>query len=238
MAARTVTAIADVSDRSAELQSAIREQLIEWREKAMALWELTARIGATLAQAYKQVDPEAWTDWLDELGLSPYGAFVLMRAQRYPELMRQHKPGSLEAMSRLLPQGQGTAYDREQAGLARQFHEGGMSKSELRVRFGVSDQTLTRWLDPERHKRDRQRRAARERDARERRDQQKTARRQAAVKSHGGQAAVAYEHIRKAAEALNNAATDAAGERRQSLNHSLTATYQAEDALMKALGIE
>lgn len=214
----------------------LKRELRAWHEKAMEMWDVTARIGGLLHQAYKTIPETDWPGWLDQVGLTSYAAFCFMKAERYPELMREHKPGSLNAIQRLLPQGQGTAYDAEQAACARRLHDGGMTRRELEVYFGASRGTIVRWLDPEGWaQRQEQRRLARMR--RELKDHDaRQKKRLAAIKSKDGPGPVAYEHVRKAEEALQRALDDATDrDTRRDYDAALQALYRAEDALVKAL---
>lgn len=225
---------------TAESQLALRGLLEEWYDQAAKLWELTAKIGQRLVEAHKQVPDEDWPDWLRAIGLNPYAAFVFMRATRYPELMHKHQPGSLEAVARLLPQGQGAAFDAEQAALARQLHEAGMSKAKLQLNMGVSAPTVLRWLDPDGYakseERKRERRRLREGAATAERER----RRQAALKARGGPGALAYQHIRAAAGALDEAWREAqpGTDVRRYYGDALDALYKAQDRVFAGEGIK
>lgn len=225
---------------TAETQIALRGLLDDWYEQAAKLWELTAKIGQKLVEAHKRVPEEDWPAWLRAIGLNPYAAFVFMRATRYPDLMREHQPGSLEAVARLLPQGQGAAFDAEQATLARRLHEAGMSKAKLQVHMGVSPVTLRRWLDPEgyaeRDERKRERRRLREGAAAAERER----RRQAALKAKGGPGSLAYQHIRAAAGALDEAwrGAPAGTDLRRHYGNALDALYKAQDQVFAGEGIK
>jgi hypothetical protein len=225
-----------------DLAGVILEELKRWHDQATALWEITARIGLALRQAYRQLGEDDWAGWLEELHLTPYQAFLFMRAERYPDLMRRDKPASLDAISRLLPQGQGQAYDQEQARLAQRLHDGGMTRRDLRTRFGVSQTTLTRWLDPERYAQEQ----ARARESlvrrRERLDQEAQRRREAAMKAKGGPSSRAYQDLRRAIVATDEAARDAHNrgnlDEKQALDQALAALYRAEDKLAEAHGVQ
>lgn len=161
-----------------------------------------------------------------------------MRATRYPELMERHRPENLEAVARLLPQGQGSAFDAEQAELARRLRDGGMGKEKLRVHMGASPGTLRRWLDPEGHAKSIEQKAERERLRRDASTEQRERRRMAALKAKGGATALAANHIQVAVTAVDEEWRTAQDrERRSALGAALDTLYKAKDKLMLAEGI-
>lgn len=220
-----------------ELQLRLREQLADWQSRAMELWELTAAIGATIEQAYRSMDYSEWREWLGAEGLSPYVGFCFMRATKYPELMREHQPGSLEKVRALLPQGQGTAFDAEMARTARTMHEAGMPVSQIRVHFAVSRMTVKRWVDPDGWERDQAKKRERAHQLREEQAERKRRELDRLAKAEGGPVSVSYGQVRKAAQALQVAmdAEDVSRERRAALRIAMEALHRCEDEIGKAL---
>jgi hypothetical protein len=220
-----------------ERQEALRGLLDAWYEQAQKLWEITAKIGDELIAAKKALGDENWPAWLTAIGLSPYQAFVFMRSSRYPELMRLHRPENMEAVSRLLPQGQGEAFDAEQAALARRLSGSGMARGKLRVYMGVSDMTLTRWLDPDRYAKRLEKSAERQRLRRGALEDQRERRRVAALKAKGGPMALAYSQVQASISTVDAAWREATpgSDDRRGYSSALDALYKAKDKLL-ALG--
>jgi transposase len=221
------------------VQGELKVLLDDWYSQARKLWELTARIGAVLVERHRKVPDEDWSAWLAAIGLTPYAAFVFMRATKYPELMTHHQPSNLEAVARLLPQGHGEAFDAEQAALARRLHDAGLSKAKIRAHMCVSMNTLDRWIDPDawakrlerarRHERARVDAAARERDRR----------RSAALKAKGGPGALAYSQVLAAVATLDEAwrAAPLRSAERKQYGAALDELYRAKDKILTAEGI-
>lgn len=226
-----------------EIEAHLARLLEEWRQQAMRLWELTAMIGGVLQRAYTEVGEAGWISWVDANGLTPWGAFLFMRAEKYPQLMREHKPGSLEAISRLLPPGQGMAYDAEQAACARRLADGGMTRNALSVHLGVSKQTLTRWLEPEKWRRQqdehRERARAKEDQARARDEaaqQRELAKRVARASKPAAEAYAAAERFQ---DIIGRAHAEATGREARRQWAEAGAHYRKmRDAIVEALGEE
>lgn len=219
-------------------QGALRSLLAEWHTQAADLWELTAKIGAKLVEEYEHLADEDWIPWLSTIGLRPFEAFVFMRATRYPELVQANPPESPAAIARLLPQGQGTAFDAEQAALARRLHDAGMTEPKLRGLMGCSKNTLLRWLDPNEYARKAQQQVDADRLRRNAVTEERERRRNAALKAKGGPSALAASHVQVAVSALDEEwRTTKDPERHRVLGAAIDALYKAKDKLMLAEGI-
>jgi hypothetical protein len=231
MAADVMTAVVDE-------QAELKQLLDQWHRAARELWEITAIVGQRLEERYRAIPSERWAQWLSEVGLTPFQAFLFMRATRYPELMNEHRPMNLTAINRLLPQKQGEAFDAEQAEMARRMFEAGMSREQLRLNMGASPMTLTRWLDPEAHAIALQKQADRHAKRRDAMREEKRRRREAALRAKGGPGALAYQHLRRAAVALDEAwRAELDKEAKRAYSAALTAIYAAEDKVVRAEGI-
>lgn len=217
--------LADLSD-----DELLAELLRRWHEQALAMWKLTAQIGDILKRHHDQLPEDEWPVWLQERGLTLFAGYVFLRAREYPNLLHDHKPQSLADVQRWLPPlVEGAAYDREMMARARRLHESGMSKRNLRINLGVSDQTLMRWLEPDRYAQRKEREAEKRAEAARRVEQREQQAFLRSLKLRSREAAVAQELAIKLSQALD------AGGRSVSDRESRAAF---NEAYAHAMGIE
>lgn len=197
------------------------------------------RAGELLIEAKEIVPFGQWDKWLaercaTEWNLSLEWARSYMRIARNRELIEDNQIESLAAARRFLTvSGVGDSrvdpVKRTEAVVLRQQ---GLKQQEIADKLGVSQGTITRWLDPAKEKKYKEtyRRtwiAARQALKRE------TAKRQA--REIGGDLGEAYSLLRRCLDSLERAAADHDSDTRREIRSAMHSMYNAEDALNRAL---
>lgn len=203
------------------------------------------RAGDALLEARKQVKPGGWTDWLiDNFNAPPATAKYYVRMATYKDLLRAEGVTSLEQARhyiRGLP-----AIDRvsrsvatpELVAEARRLRDADISFGQIAEILGVSATTVQKWLDPELARRQREAAKRWKVEKRQQAEEVRRRRRDAAVRKVGGSVADSYSLLRKTAQALDRAERETEQrEVRAAVKAALAKVYNAEDEIVKALGI-
>jgi hypothetical protein len=206
--------------------------------------------GKLLLEAKGRIPDGTWTEWLDaNFDGSKTTANVYVRFARHEQFLVGRGLSLKEAETRLLGMGRRPNYGEGAAapifppalrdeGIA--MLEAGASTREVARALGVSKSTVHWWTNPERARARLKAQAARRRAASAAlREQRRRRQRDEAARRAGGSIAESYSLIRRLTQQLDTAISEAGdGEARQALNGALRRMHEAEDEVVRALGVE
>jgi transcriptional regulator with XRE-family HTH domain len=186
-----------------------------------------------------------WRRWLEaNFNGSVPMATACMRFATYRDLIAAEgittiKPA--EAYLRGLPRvgaEDDKRYGEQVRAEARRLRAQGLAQREIGRLLGVTHQTVYRWTNPDGEKLHNERAAAKHRQKIEAAKAKRQAERDRVMRKIGGSVAETYALIRKTAQALDRAEKEAADrEVRAALRNAQAKLYNAEDAIVRALGI-
>lgn len=217
-------------------------------EHLLALEAANATLGHALAAgdallaAQAQMPPGEWTEWLDsKWQYARETAYCYMRLAHYRDELPHGATGINEAMKALSGRAQRISRraPEELRDQAKSLRNDGLSLAEIGRILGVSQSSVSHWVDPALARAARDREHARRRQRQAEQAALRRERTESRIHAHGQGIDEAYSRIRKTAQALDAAivsATDPAI--RKALRQSLTHVYAAEDEIRKAFGEE
>lgn len=195
--------------------------------------EHAIRCGEALSEARIQVPEGQWSAWLTENfnGASSTANKMMRLALYQHQLPEGVGVDGAHAMLQGLQRTNGMIVEAEPStkrAAVRLYNRGGMTLEQVADQFGVCASTVHNWVKrDERLRRDEAARKALERQERDR-----------AVRKIGGAVAESYSLLRKTAQALDRAAEEATDrEVRAALNSAMAKLHEAEDEIVKALGL-
>jgi hypothetical protein len=226
----------ELPDDPREAQEAVRRLLAEWREQGRKFWEMTARVGEILCRERERTPDKDWPAWLAAVGLAPYWASVFMHSTRITDRMELHPPESIEAVAKMIPKGDGSAFDREQAAFAHRLSQGGMSNQKIGEVMSVTSRTLRRWLDPQGHAKILEAEAERARQRRAEAAEDRRRKLMARLKAKSPRLYTVAGQVRRVAVTLDEEMRAAEGrEQKRAIEKALNQAYAVEDALAAAV---
>lgn len=231
-----------------ELGQVVRREHEAATRKGREAVEHAIRVGEALLAVKKKLGTEqTWTSWRTEhFPTSMYQ--IYMRLAAYQGHLREQEPTTLPAALRLLrglppfdvAEGErGRFHSPEMATEAQELRDRGLLQREIGEVLGVSQNTVSRLLNPDlRQKHNRQNAKARRR-ARLAREALRQQERDRAARRLGGSVAKCYSMILKTAEAAEQARVDSENpEVKSAMSAAQAKLYSARDEIVRALGVE
>lgn len=201
--------------------------------------------GDVLLSVKAEMSTQAWEAWVSKnTSLSRSVAFRYTRLARYRDVVEDNQPATIHEAIAVLHNEAGstraTAPDLREQML--KLRDDGLSMPEIAAETGAAVSTVWRWVSPTALPHQRAQRAA-QREQRER--QAAEAERRAitrAVRLAAGPkspSSVGYSYLRRAVDAIDAAMRNAEdAQARHELQQAVAALHEAEDALIRALGIQ
>lgn len=242
----TVVPVPSLADLAATINS---EHDLAYRAVLDAL-DHAVRAGEALLEARRLVPEGQWSKWIKANLAMPsaaVGRYIRIATHRETLFAAGQRPKSINGALTYLreidappsvPPGRNGRRPTFDVSEARRLRGQGMKYSDIGGVLGVSDVAVWRQLTPGATRkavaRTTQARSKRRAEARALAEKELAAR----VARVGGHPSDAYALLRRCAVALDRAITDAEPEMRPALRDALTYTHRAEDAIVRALGIE
>lgn len=244
---RTLQELANEANREHDLAQGV---LTTWVEHA-------ARIGAILNQAREQVPRGQWHAFTREyLHFGESSCQIYSKVAQHIDFLRLNGATTMTATTQLLSQLPSRWRPGRPDGVKnKDFHPNrpaldelkrlrsqGLSYGAIASKFGVSRNSVRRWIDPDFARWEQQRDYEKERQRRA----QTTARKKAQLVGErvllSKQAVArndplghALEHLRKLLQYLDKAMSDGPAEQRPEVRRAMACTHQAEDNIVAAL---
>lgn len=211
------------------------------REHGLAIQAGTSMIqhainaGEALLAAKEQVPYGAWQDWLADNFAHSTGQ-QYMRLARHKQLVIEGQATTIKGALRLLHGGQDSRADPLLLAEVQRMRSQGLSYGAITEALDLPKTTVARWCNPKAERRRLAR--AHQRTIAGRRALNRQKRDRAATKA-GGAVAEAYSLVRKALQACEQASKETDNrEVRKALSDATNRLYNAEDALIRAVGIQ
>lgn len=200
------------------------------------------RAGELLYTVKGRLAVNEWRPWVEgNVSFTLSVAYAYVRLYVYRDQIDTASPGIKAALADvkglptvgLVGSPRHAGWTRDEA---RTLRSQGMTYAAVSEVLGVPEDTVYQWVNPDKvqaYAARRRERARRDKAARQALAQKE---RDAAVKAKGGQAAVAYANIRKAASALDRALSETGdANEREALTKALAAAHASEDLIVRAL---
>jgi transposase len=233
---QTLAELAETANRE---HAAAEQAAHAWLDHAIAA-------GEALIEAKRQVVHGNWTEWLRvHADCSQSMALQYIRVATYKGRALDAPRGSRHAVMehlRGLPGTKRQLRSPARTEEAQRLIDSGLTQKEAAEAFGVSESTMSNWVNPDKYRKklDNWKTKERRRSEAERalREKEERNRRDAAAKRAGGAVSHAYSNLRKTAADLQ-AAIEESDDRGQeaTLRSVLDHVYKAEDELVRALGV-
>lgn len=193
------------------------------------------RCGEALNEARAQCGHGAWLTWLSENFLAePQTARTYMRLARRQDDVRAAGAKSITQADRWIAEH--SPKFESQADRARELRSDGLTQVEIARVLGVSQATVTNWLNPDQHRR--QHKAFTARVRREEAAQARRVDRDRAMAQIGGEVSQTYGAVRRTIRSLELAIDQAPSERvKQALAQAWQTATRLEDEVVAAARI-
>jgi hypothetical protein len=206
-------------------------------EAGTAMVAHAIKAGEALLKAKELVGHGGWEHWLVEniADKSLTTPRLYMRLARHRDQVLAAGPASLNVAQKLLIGGADSRVDQDRKDDARRLRKQGRTYQQIADELGCTRDSAYRWCNPKAEERARRRHQMQSMAGRRALNRQK---RERAVRKAGGALAEAYSLIRKTLEALEQAETETQKrEQRAHISSAMHRLYNAEDEIVKAVGL-
>lgn len=220
-----LTALADEANREHALAIQAGESMVMHAIKS----------GEALIAAKQQIGHGGWYTWLEKnfTDRNVNTPQLYMRLARNKELIYRRNATGIKEAARLIKGAPNTRVDPALRQQAKDLKRKGHTNAEIADALGMAEQTIYRWLNPEKEARYRRRRAQLSMEGRRAAQQRE---RQKAVQARGGPVSEAYALVRRALRALDEAVdTEENKDCRRAISTAINRLHIAEDEIVKAV---
>jgi hypothetical protein len=217
-----------------DLAEVVRQEHALVAQAGATMVEHAIRAGDALRTAKAHVQRGGWEAWLGQEfpDKHPKTLRLYMRLSKFQERVREAQPASIVHAQRMLAFEAIRPHEDELREEAHSLHQQGLTQKDIAAQLGVSHYAVASWLNPKLRE---QRRAKKNQQSKAARRALHDKQRKAAVARVGGPISHAYGHVRKALDALQEAADGQLDrEARQAVHRAIGRLHTAEDLIVKA----